>query len=495
MTTKQQRLVPLVFLIIILGSLIGGLVWHEQNTDHSGWQEKDGIRYYQDFHGDPVSGWLDLPEGRYYFQEDGTPSHGWQTIDGTTYYFDSDGIMLTGWQTVDGETCYFGGNGAMVTGWLWLPEGRYYLKDGALLTGWQELDGKRCYFGADGLAADGFTQIGADNYFFVDGFLATGLTEIDGALWYFGEDGKQYSGWLEEEGGRRYFSPQGPMITGWQDMEDGKRLFDDSGYLTVGWHEEGEYRYYFKKDGLMAVSPTKIDGKTHYFSPKGIEVILVNGLNPLPKDFALDEWKIDDTHTVDKRCYSALRQMLDDCTAAGITYEVNSGYRTHWSQTAILEYRTREHMKTYNLDFREARDKALETVAVPGTSEHELGLSVDLVGDEADAWFAQHCWEYGFILRYTADKESITGITDEPWHFRYVGREVSMDMKDSGLCLEEYLGAESVNMQKVRALFGEKLYEETIYGKDEETAEETKATEETKAPKETTTKETTPKAA
>ena len=285
------------------------------------------------------------------------------------------------------------------------------------------------------------------------------------------------------------------MLTGWQDMEDGKRLFDDSGYLTVGWHEEGEYRYYFKEDGLMAVSPTKIDGRTHYFSPKGIEVILVNGLNPLPKDFALDEWKIDDTHTVDKRCYSALRQMLDDCTAAGITYEVNSGYRTHWSQTAILEYRTREHMKTYNLDFREARDKALETVAVPGTSEHELGLSVDLVGDEADAWFAQHCWEYGFILRYTADKESITGITDEPWHFRYVGREVSMDMKDSGLCLEEYLGAESVTMQKVRALFGEKLYEETIYGKDEEKAEETKATEETKAPKETTTKETTPKAA
>ena len=397
MTTKQQRLVPLVFLIIILGSLIGGLVWHEQNTDHSGWQEKDGIRYYQDFHGDPVSGWLDLPEGRYYFQEDGTPSLGWQTIDGTTYYFDSDGIMLTGWQTIDGETCYFGGNGSMVTGWLWLPEGRYYLKDGALLTGWQ-------------------------------------------------------------------------------DMEDGKRLFDDSGYLTVGWHEEGEYRYYFKEDGLMAVSPTKIDGKTHYFSPKGIEVILVNGLNPLPDNFALDEWKIDDTHTVDKRCYSALRQMLDDCTAAGITYEVNSGYRTHWSQTAILEYRTREHMKTYNLDFREARDKALETVAVPGTSEHELGLSVDLVGDEADAWFAQHCWEYGFILRYTADKESITGITDEPWHFRYVGKEVSMDMKDSGLCLEEYLGAESVTMQKVRALFGEKLYEETIYGKDEETTEETKET-------------------
>ena len=57
------------------------------------------------------------------------------------------------------------------------------------------------------------------------------------------------------------------------------------------------------------------------------------------------------------------------------------------------------------------------------------------------AWLAEHCWEYGFILRYTEEKAEITGITNEPWHFRYVGREISMDMKDSGLCLEEYLGA------------------------------------------------------
>ena len=110
-------------------------------------------------------------------------------------------------------------------------------------------------------------------------------------------------------------------------------------------------------------------------------------------------------------------------------------------QTDILEKRTQEHMKEFDLDFDEARKKALETVAVPGTSEHQIGLAVDIVGEEANAWLGEHCWEYGFILRYTEEKASITGITNEPWHFRYVGKEISMDMKGSGLCLEEYLGA------------------------------------------------------
>ena len=82
----------------------------------------------------------------------------------------------------------------------------------------------------------------------------------------------------------------------------------------------------------------------------------------------------------------------------------------------------------------------------PGTSEHHLGLAVDIVNvDNAEKlclqWLGEHCWEYGFIVRYQEDKAHITGIVDEPWHFRYVGTAVSMQMKNSGLCLEEYLGA------------------------------------------------------
>ena len=139
--------------------------------------------------------------------------------------------------------------------------------------------------------------------------------------------------------------------------------------------------------------------------------------------------------------YEALVQMLDDCTAAGIEYDFNSAYRTVEEQAQILAQRTQEYMDYYEWEEEKAREKALETVALPGTSEHNLGLAVDLLGSQAVAWFQEHCWDYGFIVRYAADKQDYTGITNEPWHFRYVGKEVALELKDSGLCLEEYLGA------------------------------------------------------
>ena len=125
-------------------------------------------------------------------------------------------------------------------------------------------------------------------------------------------------------------------------------------------------------------------------------------------------------------------------------------------------------MKDYDLSFDEAREKALDTVAIPGTSEHHLGLAVDLLGKEAIAWFTEHCWEYGFIVRYTEEKEDITGIIDEPWHFRYVGTEVSLDMKGSGLFLEEYLGADPVSEYRIEEIHGDKWYKEefTMFEED-----------------------------
>ena len=92
-------------------------------------------------------------------------------------------------------------------------------------------------------------------------------------------------------------------------------------------------------------------------------------------------------------------------------------------------------------------------VAVPGTSEHQTGLAVDLVSasyqvlnrkqeqTKEQKWLMEHCWEYGFILRFPSDKSDVTGIGYEPWHYRYVGKETALAMRDSGLCLEEYLTA------------------------------------------------------
>ena len=87
-------------------------------------------------------------------------------------------------------------------------------------------------------------------------------------------------------------------------------------------------------------------------------------------------------------------------------------------------------------------------MADPGASEHHTGLAFDMtvpntsmfLGTPQCAWLHEHCWEYGFILRYTDEKQQITGFAGEAWHIRYVGTEHSLAMQQSGQCLEEYLG-------------------------------------------------------
>lgn len=456
MRTKTRLLLPIILLCaVILGSLIGGLYWYDNNVDRSGWVEKDGVRFYRDFHADPVSGWLNLPEGRYYFQEGGIPTTGWLEQEGVTYYFDGAGVMAAGWRELEGKTYYFGGNGAMVEGWLWLEEGRYYLHDGVKATLWQDIDGQRYYFDEDGRMVSGFAQIeGSQYYFDKDGIMAQGLTELEGGTYLFTQEGVLCTGWQDLEDGRYYFSAEGPRLSGWQEIEGQLYYLGESGKMETGWLTLGENRYYLFEDGHAAIGPNEIDGQLHHFSPKGIEVILVNALHPIPSYYTMDIKNVVGYHDVDARCYDALVRMLADCEAAGIKYTFNSAYRTIKEQTEILEIRTQEHMEEFDLTFEEARKMALDTVALPGTSEHNMGLAVDLLGKEAIAWFQEHCWDYGFILRYTAEKEPITGITDEPWHFRYVGKDVALDMKDSGLCLEEYLGAEAVGNVAEDTLLG-----------------------------------------
>ena len=89
----------------------------------------------------------------------------------------------------------------------------------------------------------------------------------------------------------------------------------------------------------------------------------------------------------------------------------------------------------------EAKRQALQWVAEPGTSEHQLGLAVDINGSTYDTylWLEENCCNYGFIYRYPADKTDITGIAHEEWHYRYVGKEAATEIHRQGICLEEYL--------------------------------------------------------
>ena len=168
---------------------------------------------------------------------------------------------------------------------------------------------------------------------------------------------------------------------------------------------------------------------------------LVNLTHPVPDgaddDFVVPAYHVVPLATADITLRSdaldAAKAMFDGARKAGFDgLFVSSGYRDAERQRQI---------------YREAADKSF--VQPPGHSEHQLGLAADIlsvgVGQDAMAaspegqWLAQNAWRYGFILRYPEDKESITGIGYEPWHFRYVGRPHAAYCFENGLCWEEYI--------------------------------------------------------
>ena len=452
-----------------------GWNWYDNNVDRSGWREKDGVTMYADFHGKPVTGWQEISGSRYYFGLDHALQTGWLTLDGKTYYLGNDGAMHKHWLETDDGTCYLGEDGILVTAWQEIDGNRYYFDAaGFMQTGWQEIGDNRHYFRDDGILHTGWLEAGESilyldengtplsgwqeiaeqtYYFDESSLLTTGWQEIDGSRYYFTETGTLHTGWLETEEGTRYLLPEGPMATGWQEIEGNRYYFADTGLMHTGWLELGEYRYYFHEDGTTAAGPTEVDGETLYFSPKGIWVLLVNPWHPLPDDYEVELSEIEDGWMVSVQALDALKAMFEDMRKQGLYPYFSSTYRNEADQAAIWQNYVKRYMDA-GYDEAQANAMTASYVAVPGTSEHHTGLAMDIVGHdyhysgrpgstmEVQAWLAEHCWEYGFILRYTAEKQSLTGFAPETWHFRYVGTEVSMDMKDSGLCLEEYLGAD-----------------------------------------------------
>ena len=180
---------------------------------------------------------------------------------------------------------------------------------------------------------------------------------------------------------------------------------------------------------------------------------LVNPWTPLPEDYQVTLTTLKNGHSVDERCYPDLQAMMDGCRAAGLQPVICSSYRTQEKQTRLYNNQV-DKLVARGYSRADAEAEAGKAVAVPGTSEHQLGLAVDIVDlsnqnlnesqeDTAvQKWLMEHCWEYGFILRYPSGKSDITGIIYEPWHYRYVGREAALDIRAQGVCLEEYLGAD-----------------------------------------------------
>ena len=178
---------------------------------------------------------------------------------------------------------------------------------------------------------------------------------------------------------------------------------------------------------------------------------LVSAAHPLPEDFEVPELtKLKGGHAIDSRVYPALQQMMDDCRADGLNPYICASYRTMKKQKALFADKVRRVLLE-GCPKDEAEDEAAKTVARPGTSEHQLGLALDIVDADdprletwqedtpVQQWLMKNSWKYGFVLRYPPEKSSITGIIYEPWHYRYVGRQAAEEMHNKGLCLEEYL--------------------------------------------------------
>lgn len=180
-------------------------------------------------------------------------------------------------------------------------------------------------------------------------------------------------------------------------------------------------------------------------------LLLVNPWTPLPEDFLPGELvPVQNDQAVDARAYPDLQNMLRDMSQAGLSPLICSSYRSQERQQELYDNKVLRVM-TEGASLEEAQVEAARWVALPGTSEHQTGLAVDIVSlfnqmlDETQEstpefqWLAENSWKYGFILRYPNDKSEKTGIAYEPWHFRFVGKDAAEEIHNLGVCLEEYL--------------------------------------------------------
>lgn len=160
---------------------------------------------------------------------------------------------------------------------------------------------------------------------------------------------------------------------------------------------------------------------------------------------------------LDQRIVGAYQEMMAAAKKAAFEYKIVSGYRSVADQEQVLSQRITQLMSSEGLDQKAAEAKAKLTMTVPGFSEHHLGLALDVVDTQWEAtapgmvldevygqqpsakWLADNCWKYGFIIRYPKGKENLTGITYEPWHLRYVGKENAEYITSHQLTMEEYL--------------------------------------------------------
>lgn len=192
--------------------------------------------------------------------------------------------------------------------------------------------------------------------------------------------------------------------------------------------------------------------------PNGLDanytkLLLVNGENPLPEDYDYegnlttipDKYINGSLKQIDKDVWPYMQAMIEAAWADGVKLYVWSPYRSYSTQNMLFKKQVdRQIAKGVSSD--KAEDEAATVVARPGTSEHHTGLAADfnMADDKFETtemytWMQQHAADYGFIMRYSGEKQEITGVIHESWHYRFVGINAAKEMNRLNMCLEEYV--------------------------------------------------------
>ena len=204
------------------------------------------------------------------------------------------------------------------------------------------------------------------------------------------------------------------------------------------------------KTAEQTVPAADVSTEDAVFDRDDWRLLLINKQHPIPEDYTFELGTIKGSMKCDKRIIDDLLAMLQAARDDGINLVICSPYRDLNRQKVLFARKVKAYMDK-GMSYIDAYKISSQAVTVPGASEHQIGLALDIVcttyymlnegfsETEAGKWLQAHSYEYGFTLRYPRGKEYITGIEYEPWHFRYVGKEAAAVMKEKGICLEEFL--------------------------------------------------------
>ncbi len=185
------------------------------------------------------------------------------------------------------------------------------------------------------------------------------------------------------------------------------------------------------------------------FSRDDWQLVLVNKNHPIADDYTFTLGTIKGAMQCDERIMADLYSMLEGALNDGVNLVICSPYRNDDRQQMLFDRKVDKYT-AQGMSYMDAYKTAAQAVTIPGSSEHQIGLAIDMVSDsyvslnegfgetKAGQWLAAHAYEYGFVIRYPEGKEDITGIEYEPWHLRYVGKNAAKVLFEEDITLEEF---------------------------------------------------------